>query len=88
MNLSLDPAELRPLVAQIVAEVLTALPTMGDGRLAFLEAEAAKVLGMGRSALRDARLRGEVVATRCGGKIGYEKSELLAYLARNREATR
>ena len=89
MNLSLDPADLRPLVAAVVAETLAALDNAAKQstgtRLAYSEAEAAALLGVGRHVLRDARLRGEITATKVGGRLAYEAVELAAYLARNRE---
>lgn len=88
MNLSLDQAELRPLVAAVVAEVLDAVNganvTLGGDRLAYSEAEAAALLGCRPHVLRDARLRGEIISTKIGGRIGYEKTELEKYLVRNR----
>ena len=84
MNLTIEPSELRPLVQSIVTEVvrdLAATGPLGDGRLAYREPEAAELLGVTAAALRDARLRGELTATKVGGRIGYERSELLAYLA-------
>lgn len=89
MTFNLDPAELRPLIASIVSEVLVATEnaTTGVGdRLAYLEPEAAALLGLKPHQLRDARRRGEVIATKAAGRIAYEKSELVAYLRRQREA--
>ncbi len=89
MNLSLDPADLRPLVAAVVAETLQAIrenaATLDGARLAYSEPEAAAAMGCKPHVLRDARLRGEIISTKVGGRIGYESSELRAYLARNRE---
>ncbi len=88
MNLNLDNADLKPLVAAVVAEVLESVrsteATFGGARLAYSEAEAAALLGCRPHVLRDARLRREIVSTKIGGRIGYEKSELEKYLARNR----
>jgi hypothetical protein len=86
MNLVWTDDELRRFIRPVVEEVaaVVASRTGGDDRLAYPEKEAARLLGLASHQLRDARLRGEVVATRAGGRISYEKSELLAYLARNR----
>lgn len=88
MNLSLDQSELRPLVAAVVAEVLDAVNganvTLGGDRLAYSEAESASLLGCRPHVLRDARLRGEIISTKVGGRISYETSELRRYLAANR----
>jgi hypothetical protein len=86
LNLQLDTADLRPIVAAVVAEVLAEVarqPITAD-RLAYTEPEAAGLLGLKSHQLRDARLRGEIQATKVGGRIGYERTELLAYLARQR----
>ena len=86
MQLTFDPTTLRELVRPIAEEIAAAIGTRtgNDDRLAYTEAEAAKLLGIATHQLRDARLRGELVSTKVGGRIGYERSELLAYLARNR----
>jgi hypothetical protein len=86
MNLVFDADSLRELVRPIVEEVAAAIGsrTGDEDRLAYLEADAAKLLGIASHQLRDARLRGEITSTRVGGRIGYERTELLAYLARNR----
>lgn len=82
MNLSINPEELRPVITAIVAEVLAQTSALGDARLAFTEPEAAGLLGIKPHALRDARLRQEIRATKIGGRIGYSRDELLAYLSR------
>jgi hypothetical protein len=86
MNLVWTDDELRRFLRPVVQEVAAAIGSRScdDDRLAYLEPEAARLLGLAPHQLRDARLRGEVVATRAGGRIAYEKSELLAYLVRNR----
>ncbi|QDU57374.1 helix-turn-helix domain-containing protein [Aeoliella mucimassa] len=86
MNLAIDATELQPLVREVVAEVVREMALLGGStdRLAYPEAEAAGLLGIRGHQLRDARHRGEIVATKVGGRIGYERSELIAYLARNR----
>jgi excisionase family DNA binding protein len=85
VNLVWSDDELRRLIRPVVEEVAAAIGSrISDDRLAYPEAEAAKLLGIAGHQLRDARLRGEITATRVGGRIGFERSELLAYLARNR----
>jgi hypothetical protein len=86
VQLTFDADTLRALVRPIVQEVAAAIGSLpeSDTRLAYTEAEAAKLLGIATHQLRDARLRGEIFATRVGGRIGYERTELLAYLVRNR----
>ena len=88
VKMVLDPADLRPIIEAVVAETLTALradeAVLPPGRLAYLEPEAAAILGIRAHQLRDARRRGEIVATKVGGRIAYERAELLNYLRRGR----
>lgn len=92
MTFNLDPAELRPLIASIVNEVLVVTTNVsarvGADRLAYLEPEAAALLGLKPHQLRDARRRGELTATKAAGRIAYEKAELVDYHRRQREAVR
>lgn len=53
-------------------------------RLSFTEPEAAALLGVERYALRDARLRGEVEASKVGRRILYSRDQLLRLLQKNR----
>lgn len=86
MNLSIDPDELRPLIHTVVSEVVAQLGALPDAnsRLAFTETEAAAKLGLKSHQLRDARLRGEIQSVKLGGRIGYTREELAAYLVRQR----
>jgi hypothetical protein len=88
VNLQIDADELRPIVAAVVAETLRAIEGLGlnerGARLAYSEAEAAALLGVNRGVLRDARLRGEITATKAGGRLAYQPEELRQYLVRNR----
>ena len=88
MSPPLDQAELRPLVSAIVAEVLVALDctnaTLRQDQFSYPEPQAASLLGVKGHVLRDARLRGEITATKVGGRISYETTELRRYLAANR----
>jgi hypothetical protein len=91
MKLSLDPADLRPLILAIVHEVMAqveqARSTLGDkgNRLAFSEAEAARLLGMNPWQLRDERVRGRIAASQIVGKrVRYTREDLVAYLQKCR----
>lgn len=89
LALSIDRAGLKALVKLVVAEVLAdreqcrqALP---DGRLAWSEAEAARLLGMAQHQLRDERRRGRIGASQIAGKrIRYTRADLEAYLGSRR----
>ena len=81
---NLDVKALRPLVELVVAEVLARLeadrPSL-DGRLAFGEEEAARLLSLAPHALRDERLRGKIMASQVvGRRIRYTREDLIRYL--------
>ena len=85
-KLEINTDELRPLVQAVVAETLAQANGVVEklhGRLGFPEAEAAALLGVERHVLRDARLRGEIEASRVGKRIVYTPEQIKAYLARN-----
>ena len=88
MNLEIPESDLQSLVEVVVRQTIEQLRSgdllAGESRLAVLETEAASMIGVKAHSLRDARLRGEITATKIGGRIGYEITELRAYLARNR----
>jgi hypothetical protein len=90
LHLQLPPALLRPLIAEVVREVLAALEadraTLPD-KLAYSEAEAARLLSLNPHQLRDERLRGRIAASAIvGGRIRYTRANLLDYLAARRSA--
>jgi hypothetical protein len=88
MKIELDPADLQPVIEQTITAVLERLEAdraLLGGKLACREAEAARLMGIPPHSLRDARLRGEIRGCRVGSRVLYERSELLAFLARQRE---
>ena len=87
-SLSLNPAYLRPLIAEVVKETLAALEAdrarLGD-RLAFSEPEAARLLGLAPHQLRDERRRGRIQASQVvGRRERYTRQDLLDYLMARR----
>ena len=88
MRIEIDHDALRPFIAAVVQETLAAAASdkarLANGRLAYLESEAPSVIGVSKHVLRDARLRGELVGMKLGNKIAYSRSELLAWLVRQR----
>src|SRR5437016_1414567 len=90
INLQLEPEALRPIIEAVVTEALARLEAdrqrLGpDSRLAYSEAEAARLLGLQPHQLRDTRLRGEIEASvGPGRKILYSRADLLGYLASRR----
>jgi hypothetical protein len=88
LALSVDPRLLRPLISEVVRETLAAVEAERAAlpdRLAFSEAEAARLLGLLPHQLRDKRRRGRIAASSVVGKrIRYTRQDLLDYLARAR----
>ena len=83
MNFQLPAAELRPIVREVINEVLSemdgSLPS-ANGRLAYSEPEAAALLGLPTHRLRDARLRGEIRARKVGRAYRYARTELVRFI--------
>lgn len=90
LRIQLDADELKPLVRQIVGEVLAEVEERfesANGQLAFDEPMAAELLGLRPHQLRDERLKGRIGFTRVAGRrIRYSREHLRAYLARLEEA--
>jgi len=80
MEIKLEANDLKPLIEAVLCEVLERFETDSD-RLAFNESEAAAMLGVPQTTLRDERLRGRVKASLVGRKIRYTKRNLFDYMA-------
>jgi hypothetical protein len=84
MKLDLQPDDLRPIVAAVMDEWQARADKqraiLADDRLAFEEQEAARLLGVSRHVLRDARLRKEIAGSRVGKKVVYQRSALVKFL--------
>jgi hypothetical protein len=80
-----NPEVLRPLIKEIVAEVLAQLKDAEarlPDKLAYSEPEAARLLGLNPWQLRDERLRGRIHASAVvGGRVRYRREALVHYLA-------
>jgi hypothetical protein len=92
MLLTIDPAELEPIIAATVAATIAAMQLdqdrVGD-RMAYMEPEAARLLSMAPHQLRDERLRGRIGASGVVGRgVRYTRDDLLGYLARERTEKR
>jgi hypothetical protein len=88
-TLTLDPAVLRPFIAQVVTEVFAQLEAsrqaLPENRLAYSEQEAARLLGLESHQLRDERRRGRIAASAIvGRRIRYMRDDLVAYLMSRR----
>ena len=70
LALQLDAEALRPLITEVVRETLAqveAARAQLDGRLAYSEEEAARLIGLEPHVLRDERRRGRVTASQVVG---------------------
>jgi len=84
----LDPILLKPLIEQVVVEVLAQVENaragLGD-RIAFSEQEAAYLLDLKPHQLRDERRRGRITASSIvGRRIRYLRQDLLTYMTSRR----
>jgi Helix-turn-helix domain len=89
LHLSIDPAGLEPLIRAVVSATLAALDddraAMPADKVAFPEAEAARLLSLNPHQLRDERRLGRIKASvGPGRKILYSRQDLLNYLGARR----
>jgi len=89
LTLAIDPAALAPLVRAVVAEVIAQLEPdrvkIDESRLCFGEEEAAAMLGLRSSQLRDERRRGRIAASSIvGRRVRYQRADLVRYLSERR----
>jgi hypothetical protein len=86
--LSFDIDALRPLIRQVAEEVIAFIRETDErlpDRLAYSEAEAARLLELEEHVLRDERRRGRIGASRIvKDRIRYTRADLLGYLAGRR----
>jgi Helix-turn-helix domain len=88
LQLHLDAEVLDPIIRRVVAETISAMEQdragLGD-KLAYSEAEAARLLSLHVHQLRDERRRGRIqAAVGPGRKILYGRADLLRYLESRR----
>ncbi|HMF15751.1 MAG TPA: helix-turn-helix domain-containing protein [Gemmataceae bacterium] len=92
LALHLDPEALAPIIRAVVTQTLAHLDAdrqrlPENGRLAFSEEEAARMLGLEPHQLRDERRRGRIGGSSIvGRRIRYTRKDLLDYLAGRRIA--
>lgn len=82
MQLSIDRADLAPVVRAVLAELLDQLG--GADRIAFPEREAAALLGVNQCVLKAARLAGEIQGAKVGKSFCYTRADLIAFVERRR----
>ena len=81
MQISLDKTELKEIVKEVHAEMTDRFGD--DGRLAFCEDEAAKLISVKKHVLRDERLKGRIKPGKSGRNWLYSRRMLLEYVERN-----
>jgi hypothetical protein len=89
LSLHLDPAAMRPFIADVVTEVMRRVEeqraTLPDGLLAYSEEAAARMIGLEPHQLRDERRRKRISASQIvGRRIRCTTADLVEYLMRNR----
>ena len=87
MKIEFEEEDFRPVIDRVVGAALKrveGLLTATSHKLAFAEDEAAAYLSVKRHVLRDARLRGEIEASKVGKRVVYRREQLLQFLERNR----
>lgn len=85
MRLEIDAEDLRPIIAQVAADLIERFGGEPE-RLAYPEARAAELLGVPPHVLRDARLRGQIQGSKVGRGVVYGRAELLRFLDSRRGA--
>jgi hypothetical protein len=79
-----DPQDLRPVIEAVVIEALARLEAdraKVTAKVAYTEAEAARLLSLRPHQLRDERRRGRIRASRGPGKMMlYQPAQLIEYL--------
>jgi hypothetical protein len=84
INLQLSPEALEPLIRRVVEETMARLEEQRaklDGRIAYSEEEAARLIGLEPHQLRDERRRGRIEASAIvGRRIRYLRQDLVSYL--------
>lgn len=88
MKLSIDLAELQPLIERVVEETIARMQHIEatlPQKMAFSEPEAARLLSMQPHQLRDERRRGRIKASAvvCR-RIRYSREDLVEYLKERR----
>src|SRR5262249_9196604 len=92
ISLQLDAEALRPVIEQVVEEVLERLhaaQSQVGNELCYSEEAAARPLRVGTHLLRDERLRGKIRASQIvGRRIRYTHDDLVTYLMSRRQEPR
>ncbi|MHB1423315.1 MAG: helix-turn-helix domain-containing protein [Gemmataceae bacterium] len=88
LHLAVEAGSLEPLIAAVIDRTIARIDEARGAlaeKLAYSEAEAARLLSLHTHQLRDARLRGEIQASvGPGRKILYARGDLVEYLAGRR----
>jgi hypothetical protein len=90
MQVTIDAKELiRETVAEVLRQQEQARTTLGPDRLAYSEAEAARLLGLNKWQLAGERRLGRITASKgVGGRVMYRREDLERYLNERRISDR
>ncbi len=84
----MDASAFRAAVAEVVADAMSRLDAArasAGEKIAYTEAEAARLLSLNQHQLRDERRRGRITGSVIVGRqVRYTKDDLTAYLMRER----
>ena len=78
MNIEINPDDFEPLIERVVGRVLdkrAAASVKLGNQLSFSEPKAAALLDVKPHALRDARYRGEIAASKVGSRVVYRRED-------------
>lgn len=87
MKFEIDNEALAPIIEATVRKTISELTPMlanPEPRMAYTEAEAGGLFGVGPHVLRDARIRGEIDYYKIGKRVMYRPADLAAWLDKNR----
>jgi hypothetical protein len=81
VQITLGRDELKSVVTEVLVEIQGRF--VSDDRLAFDEAEAARIISVKKYQLRDARLKGEITPGKIGRTWLYSRKMLIEHVEKN-----
>lgn len=78
--MKLEAKDIQQIVSAVVSELRGQSILQDASRVGYTEVQAAEALGLPRYVLRDARLRGEISASKVGKKYVYSREALVNLL--------
>jgi hypothetical protein len=81
MKETIEPDTLADAVTKVLSAIASFDVVPLQSRLAYTEAEAAKLIGVEPHVLRDERLRGNVRGKKVGRRVFYRREDLAEFLS-------